>query len=115
MKSKEQSYESGRLFVRPGFSYRDAIVGFVESRQFLETAAFESIKVANRRNQLFRVQLEGLPRPLMMKINWITLEFRLMRRVALFLNNRFKNYPRRGYCGALAFEPAARRIVARAC
>ena len=107
MKSKEQSYESGRLFVRPGLSYRDAIVGFVESRQFLKTGSFESIKVANRRNQLFRVRLDGLPRPLIMKINWINPEFPLTRRVALFLNNRFKNYPRRGYYGALALEQAA--------
>ena len=107
MKAKAQKHESGRSFVRPGISYRDAVVRFIESRQFLESGGFESIKVNNRRNRLFRIRLEGSERPLMMKINWINPELPLTRRIALFLNNRFKNYPRQGYFGALALEHAA--------
>ncbi len=107
MKKHEEKYEHGRFFVRPDIDSHDAVQQFIKKCRFLDTNAFESVHVTNRRNKLFRVNLNGYPRPLMLKINWINPKLSFRRRAALYANNRFKNYPRRGLAGAMALEKAA--------
>ena len=107
MKIQEEKYDYGQFFVRPNIDGRDAVRQFIKKHRFLDTKAFESVHVTNRRNQLFKLNLDGYPRPLMLKINWINPDFSFRRRVALFMNHSFKNYPRCGLAGAMALEKAS--------
>jgi len=102
---RKKRYSGGRLLLRRGPDDVH-IEDFVTRLRFLDTAEAEEFPTRNLQHRLFSFALPGAGKKVVMKTFWPQSDYRLGRRINIWLHNLVCGEARRAFFGALKLEHA---------
>ncbi len=105
---KRQSYPHGKFVINKAVPSCSLTEKWIQEKQFLEyeIAQLRLDNKGRKRNQLYCFDYEPANCRVIMKVSQISRNYKLARRVNLFLTSLFKDYNYRGYIGSLRLQQA---------